>query len=111
MAEESSGVPAPSSPQAVDQLKSDLRSLRSDLETAARTVNQLGGAAASEAIHQAQAQMEEIQQRIEQLLEDVQDYGDRAATALRDHVQARPFQSLLVAMAAGFALAHLLGRR
>ena len=111
MAEESSGVPAQSSPQAIDQLKSDLRSLRSDLETAAHTVNQLGGAAASEAIHQAQAQMEEIQHRIEELLEDVQDYGDRAATALRDHVQARPFQSLLVAMAAGFALAHLLGRR
>jgi ElaB/YqjD/DUF883 family membrane-anchored ribosome-binding protein len=97
--------------QAVDQLKSDLRSLRSDLETAARTVNQLGGAAASEAMHQAQAQIEELQQRLEGLVDDLQDYGDRAAAAVRDHVQARPFQSLLVAMAAGFALAHLLSRR
>lgn len=98
-------------PQAVDQLKSDLRSLRSDLETAARTVNQLGGAAASEAMQQAQAQMEEIQKRLEQLLEDAQDYGNRSAEALREHVQAKPFQSLLIAMAAGFALAHLLSRR
>jgi ElaB/YqjD/DUF883 family membrane-anchored ribosome-binding protein len=97
--------------QAVDQLKSDLRSLRSDLETAARTVNQLGGAAASEAMHQAQAQIEELQQRLEGLVDDLQEYGDRATAAVRDHVQARPFQSLLVAMAAGFALAHLLSRR
>jgi ElaB/YqjD/DUF883 family membrane-anchored ribosome-binding protein len=111
MAEESRGAPAPNGPQAVDQLKSDLRSLRSDLETAARTVNQLGGAAASEAMHQAQAQMEEIQQRLERLLEDAQEYGDRYATAVRDHVQAHPFQSLLIAMAAGFTLAHLLSRR
>jgi ElaB/YqjD/DUF883 family membrane-anchored ribosome-binding protein len=106
MADESRG-----GAQAVDQLKSDLRSLRSDLETAARTVNQLGGAAASEAMHQAQAQIEELQQRLEGLVDDLQDYGDRAAAAVRDHVQARPFQSLLVAMAAGFALAHLLSRR
>jgi len=98
-------------PQAVDQLKSDLRSLRSDLETAARTVNQLGGAAATEAMHQAQAQIEELQQRLEGLFDDVQEYGDRAAAALRDHVQAKPFQSLLIAMAAGFTLAHLLSRR
>jgi ElaB/YqjD/DUF883 family membrane-anchored ribosome-binding protein len=97
--------------QAVDQLKSDLRSLRSDLETAARTVNQLGGAAASEAMHQAQAQIEELQQRLEGLVDDLQEYGDRATAAVRDHVQARPFQSLLVAVAAGFALAHLLSRR
>jgi ElaB/YqjD/DUF883 family membrane-anchored ribosome-binding protein len=98
-------------PQAVDQLKSDLRSLRSDLETAARTVNQLGGAAASEAMHHAQAQIEELQQRLESLVEDLQEYGDRATEAVRDHVQQRPFQSLLIAMAAGFALAHLLSRR
>jgi ElaB/YqjD/DUF883 family membrane-anchored ribosome-binding protein len=106
MAEESRG-----GAQAVDQLKSDLRSLRSDLETAARTVNQLGGAAASEAMHQAQAQIEELQQRLEGLVDDLQEYGDRATAAVRDHVQARPFQSLLIAMAAGFALAHLLSRR
>jgi ElaB/YqjD/DUF883 family membrane-anchored ribosome-binding protein len=106
MADESRG-----GAQAVDQLKSDLRSLRSDLETAARTVNQLGGAAASEAMHQAQAQIEELQQRLEGLVDDLQEYGDRATAAVRDHVQARPFQSLLVAMATGFALAHLLSRR
>jgi ElaB/YqjD/DUF883 family membrane-anchored ribosome-binding protein len=106
MAEESR-----SGPEAVDQLKSDLRSLRSDLETAARTVNQLGGAAATEAMHQAQAQIEELQQRLEGLVEDLQEYGDRATAAVRDHVQQRPFQSLLIAMAAGFALAHLLNRR
>jgi ElaB/YqjD/DUF883 family membrane-anchored ribosome-binding protein len=111
MAEESNNRPAPAGPQAVDQLKSDLRSLRSDLETAARTVNQLGGAAANEAMLQAQAQMAEIQQRIEGLLEDAQEYGDRYAGALRDHVQAHPFQSVLIAMAAGFTLAHLLSRR
>jgi ElaB/YqjD/DUF883 family membrane-anchored ribosome-binding protein len=106
MADESRG-----GAQAVDQLKSDLRSLRSDLETAARTVNQLGGAAASEAMHQAQAQIQELQQRLEGLVDDLQEYGDRATAAVRDHVQARPFQSLLVAMATGFALAHLLSRR
>lgn len=111
MAEETRSTPAERGPQAIDQLKSDLRSLRSDLETAARTVNQLGGAAAGEAMQQAQAQMEEIQKRIERLLGDVQDYGDRAAVAVREHVQARPFQSVLIAMAAGFALAHLLSRR
>jgi len=98
-------------PQAVEQLKSDLRSLRSDLETAARTVNQLGGAAATEAMHQAQAQIEELQQRLEGLLDDLQEYGDRAAAAVREEVQNRPFQSLLIAMATGFALAHLLSRR
>lgn len=102
---------ADGNPQAIDQLKSDLRSLRSDLETAARTVNQLGGAAASEAMHQAQAQMEEMQERIERLLQDAQDYGDRQAEALRQHIQARPFQSVLIAVATGFVLAHLLGRR
>jgi ElaB/YqjD/DUF883 family membrane-anchored ribosome-binding protein len=98
-------------PQAVDQLKSDLRSLRSDLETAARTVNELGGAAASEAMHQARAQMEEMQERIERLMQDVQEYGDRQAEALREHIQAKPLQSMLIAVAAGFALAHLLSRR
>ena len=106
MADESRG-----GAQAVDQLKSDLRSLRSDLETAARTVNPHGGAAASEAMHQAQAQIEELQQRLEGLVDDLQEYGERATAAVRDHVQARPFQSLLVAMATGFALAHLLSRR
>jgi ElaB/YqjD/DUF883 family membrane-anchored ribosome-binding protein len=113
MAEESNGAGRGSaqSPQAVDQLKSDLRSLRSDLETAARTVNQLGGAAATEALHQAQVQMEELQHRVESLLEDAREYGDRYAEAVRDHVQQRPFQSLLIAVAAGFALAHLLSRR
>jgi ElaB/YqjD/DUF883 family membrane-anchored ribosome-binding protein len=111
MADESKGASAPVGPQAVDQLKSDLRSLRADLETAARTVNQLGGAAASQAMQQAQAQMEEIQQRLERLLEDMQEYGDRTAAVVRDHVQAHPFQSVLIAMAAGFALAHLLSRR
>jgi ElaB/YqjD/DUF883 family membrane-anchored ribosome-binding protein len=98
------------SPQAVDQLKSDLRSLRSDLETAARTVNQLGGAAASEAMKHAQVQLEEMQRRFESLYEDVQKYGSRSAEAVREHVQTRPFQSLLIAVAAGFALAHLLSR-
>ena len=102
---------AHSGPQAVDQLKSDLRSLRADLETAARTVNELGGAAASEAMNQAQAQMAEMQARLESLLQDVQEYGDRQAEALREHIQARPFQSMLIAVATGFALAHLLSRR
>ncbi|HEX2113217.1 MAG TPA: hypothetical protein VHM01_02330 [Alphaproteobacteria bacterium] len=115
MAEETSGAsrgtPAQGAPQAIDQLKTDLRSLRSDLETAARTVNQLGGAAASEAMQQAQAQMQEIQHRIELLLEDAQDYGDRYAEELRQYVQQRPFQSILIAMAAGFTLAHLFSRR
>jgi ElaB/YqjD/DUF883 family membrane-anchored ribosome-binding protein len=111
MAENTGDTPARSNPQAVDQLKSDLRSLRSDLETAARTVNQLGGAAASEAVHQAQMQMEEMQQRIETLLRDLQEYGDRSAEALREQIQARPFQSMLIAVAAGFAMAHLFSRR
>jgi ElaB/YqjD/DUF883 family membrane-anchored ribosome-binding protein len=114
MAEDSNGAgrgAEQNGPQAVDQLKSDLRSLRSDLETAARTVNQLGGAAATEALHQAQAQMEELQQRMEGLLEEVKEYGDHYAEALREHVQQRPFQSILIALAAGFTLAHLLGRR
>lgn len=96
---------------AVDRLKADLRSLRSDLEAAARTVNQLGSTAANEAMSQAQAQMEDVRARIEELLGQAEDYGDRSVEAIREHVQERPFQSLLIAMAAGFALAHLFGRR
>ena len=113
MAEDTNGAgrSAQGGPQAVDQLKSDLRSLRSDLETAARTVNQLGGAAATEALNQAQVQMEELQRRVESLLQDAKEYGDQYAEAVREHVQQRPFQSLLIAVAAGFALAHLLSRR
>jgi ElaB/YqjD/DUF883 family membrane-anchored ribosome-binding protein len=107
----SRGTHAAGGGQAVDQLKTDLRSLRSDLETAARTVNQLGGAAAAEAMHQAQAQMAEIQERIERLLEDAKDYSDRYADELRQYVQQRPFQSILIALAAGFTLAHLISRR
>jgi ElaB/YqjD/DUF883 family membrane-anchored ribosome-binding protein len=100
-----------SNPQAVDQLKSDLRSLRSDLETAAKTVNELGGAAASEAMHQAQVQMEAMQERLEGLMQDLQEYGDRQTEALREHIQAKPLQSMLIAVAAGFVLAQFLSRR
>jgi ElaB/YqjD/DUF883 family membrane-anchored ribosome-binding protein len=107
----SSGTGRSEDTQAVDRLKSDLRSLRSDLEAAARTVNQLGGAAAQEAMQQAQAQMEELRGRIEELLGEAQEYGNRSAEAVRQHVQERPFQSLLIAVAAGFALAHLFSRR
>jgi ElaB/YqjD/DUF883 family membrane-anchored ribosome-binding protein len=96
---------------AVDRLKSDLSSLRSDLEAAARTVNQLGNSAAQEAMSQAQAQMEDVRARIEEFLGRAEDYGDRSVEAIREHVQERPFQSLLIAMATGFALAHLFGRR
>jgi ElaB/YqjD/DUF883 family membrane-anchored ribosome-binding protein len=96
---------------AVDRLKSDLRSLRSDLEAAARTVNQLGNSAAQEAMTQAQAQMEDVRARIEELLGQAEEYGETSLEAIREHVQERPFQSLLIAMAAGFALAHLFGRR
>ena len=74
-------------------------------------MNQLGGADATEAMNHAQAQMQEVQQRVEQLLDDVQDYGDRYAEEVRQYVQQRPFQSILIAMAAGFTLAHLLSRR
>jgi ElaB/YqjD/DUF883 family membrane-anchored ribosome-binding protein len=96
---------------AVDRLKADLRSLRSDLEAAARTVNQLGSTAANEAMSQAQAQMEDVRARIEELLGNAEEYGNRSAEAIRSHVQEKPFQSLLIAMAAGFALAHLFSRR
>jgi ElaB/YqjD/DUF883 family membrane-anchored ribosome-binding protein len=107
----SSGHGADQAAQAIDRLKSDLRSLRGDLETAARTVNQLGGSAAQEAMEQAQAQMEDIRVRLESFLEDAQDYGNESVEAIRQHVHERPFQSLLIAMAAGFALAHLFSRR
>ena len=99
------------SAQAIDRLRSDLRSLRADLETAAQTVSQLGGSAANEAMQQAQAQMEDIRLRLEKFLEDAQDYGNESVEAVRQHVQERPFQSLLIAVAAGFALAHLFSRR
>jgi ElaB/YqjD/DUF883 family membrane-anchored ribosome-binding protein len=104
-------TPSEANIQAIDRLKSDLRSLRSDLEAAARTVNQLGGTAAHEAMQQAQAQMDEVRARLEEFLGDAQEYGNRSAEAVRQHVQERPFQSLLIAMAAGFALAHLFSRR
>jgi ElaB/YqjD/DUF883 family membrane-anchored ribosome-binding protein len=99
------------STQAIDRLKTDLRSLRADLETAARTVNELGGSAAHEAMQHAQAQMEEIRSRLEGFLEEAHDYSNESVEAVRQHVQERPFQSLLIAMAAGFALAHLFSRR
>lgn len=106
-----SGHGAEQSARAIDRLKTDLRSLRADLETAARTVNELGGSAAHEAMQQAQVQMEEIRARLEGFLEEAQDYGNESVEAVRQHVQERPFQSLLIAMAAGFALAHLFSRR
>lgn len=105
-----SGAPAEGM-QAIDRLKADLRSLRTDLETAAHTVNQLGGNAAHEAMQRAQSQMEEIRARLEGFVEEAQDYSNESAEAIRQHVQERPFQSLLIAMAAGFALAHLFSRR
>jgi ElaB/YqjD/DUF883 family membrane-anchored ribosome-binding protein len=103
--------PADQATQAIDRLKTDLRSLRADLETAARTVNQLGGSAAHEAMQQAQAQIEDIRERLEGFLDEAQEYGNESVEAVRQHVQERPIQSLLIAMAAGFALAHLFSRR
>ncbi len=102
---------SPDGAAAVDRLKADLRSLRTDLEAAARAVNQLGSTAAQEAMTQAQAQMEDVRARLEELLGNAEDYGSRSVEAVREHVQERPFQSLLIAMAAGFALAHLFSRR
>lgn len=96
---------------AVDRLKSDLSSLRGDLEAAANTVNQLGSKAAHEALHQAQAQMDELRERIDEFLNEARTYGAQSAEVVKQHVQERPFASLLLALGAGFVLAHLVGRR
>lgn len=104
------GAPAGDS-VAVEKLKADLRSLRADLEAAAQTVNQLGSSAAQEAMAQAQEQMDELRSQLEELAEEAREYGARSAEALRQHVQERPFTSLAIAVATGFVLAHLMGRR
>ena len=96
---------------AVDRLKADLQSLRADLESAARAVNQLGATTAQEAMHQAQARAKVLRTRLGSVTGDARQYGGQTATAMRRQMQEQPLLTLMIAGVMGFILGQIIGRR
>lgn len=103
----------------IETLKSDLRSLMADLQEVGRDVGTLSSRLASEWRQRAPTGTLRSMARdwrgagddLQETWSGLRGHGERSASALRGAVHARPLTVVLGALAIGYAMAYLLGRR
>jgi ElaB/YqjD/DUF883 family membrane-anchored ribosome-binding protein len=92
----------------IDALRADLSNLRADLSRIADTVK----TGTADTVRQ---RYEELERSLREQLRDVIDAartrGQRSVSGVEQHVEEKPFLSILVAFAIGLLISQFLGRR
>jgi ElaB/YqjD/DUF883 family membrane-anchored ribosome-binding protein len=92
-------------------VKGDFDALRSDLDTLREDVGALVNTLRSNASSRAEAELDALRQRVFGIANDLQTTGRQQLRNVEGKIEERPFMSLGIAFATGFAVARMLERR
>jgi ElaB/YqjD/DUF883 family membrane-anchored ribosome-binding protein len=88
----------------LDDIKSDLRQLRSDFVGLVKTLKDEAGERAASAAS-------EVKERMGEKLSEAREYGEKVGKQLQTTIEEKPLASVLVAFGVGFLMGKLMDRR
>lgn len=106
-----SRTPVSSVRRDVDAIKDDLAALRSDLSATLKDVMAAGKAEAGDARERLEEAVRARLDLLEEAADRARDRAKDAVSAITEHVEEKPLQSLAVAFGAGLLFGMLMHRR
>jgi ElaB/YqjD/DUF883 family membrane-anchored ribosome-binding protein len=91
----------------LEMLAKEFMSMKQSISEIMAKSESEGGNGVAGALHTA---TQDVKDRVSHLHEDISAQGKRAVSALSEQIEERPFASLLIAFAVGFAVSKLMSR-
>lgn len=92
-------------------VREDLDALRSDMDALRDDVSRLIQTLGSKASAKARSEAEQVRERVESLVDDVERRGREEFQRIEGQVEARPMTSLAMAFAIGLIFGRMFDRR